>query len=237
MVRPKILVADDDPECLRLSTLALRLRHYRVFEAQTGTEAIDAAARHRPQCIVLDYFLGDQTALDVSNAIRAKPGLRTTPIVVLTGNTDVKLRSYRACGADHVVVKNGDASELVAVVESTLRRLDWDRGVIAKGDLRLDPQNHTVTPLGGPSLKLSLEQFSLFCLLVAKSPEPATNSEIFSEVLHVRGKPEDTDAIRSLVCRTRDALGVPLRRRIQCIKGFGWLYLPERLESVARRTA
>lgn len=226
MFRPKILAADDDPECLRLLTVALRLKKYRVFQARNGREAIDAADKHKPHCIVLDYFLGDQTAQEVSNALRSKVGLRTTPIVILTGSAEIKLRGYRECSADHVVVKNGDASELVAVVESTLRRLDWERGVMNKGDVRLDPKSLTVTQRGTPPVALSDEQFSFFQLLIQKTPEPASSAEIFRLVLGVRGQPEDTDAIRSLVCRLRDALGEPLRRRIHSIKGFGWLYLP-----------
>lgn len=223
--RSKIVVADDNPEWLSLAALALRQRRYRVFPARSGSEAIHQIQRHRPDCAVLDFNLTDKTAIEVGRSIKANPELRRIPLVVLTAHSEEKLRCYRDAEADHFVAKDGRLDELVAVVDSVLRRVAWDRGEITLGDVTLDPRSLSVVH-GRSTVKLSPEQFSFFQLLVQRSPHHVPNEDIYRLILHQhRHLGDDTDAVRSLAHRTRQALGLPLRDRIKSIAGLGWVYI------------
>ncbi|HEX9031766.1 MAG TPA: DNA-binding response regulator, partial [Streptosporangiaceae bacterium] len=44
----RVLVVDDEPQILRALRINLRARHYEVFTAQTGSQALAEAAHHPP---------------------------------------------------------------------------------------------------------------------------------------------------------------------------------------------
>ncbi len=225
MYRHKILVVDDTDEWREVSTLWLRKERYRVRGAPDGSRAIALAERFRPDCIVLDFHLGDQTALEVCDALRERPHLAPIPIVVLTFDEQEKLRAYSKCKVDHFVLKSAGQEELVAVIAAVLRRLDWDAGILKRGDLALLPKSLAVQKSGRVITRLSPEQFSLLYLLVQRSPDFVGGEEICKVVLHKRLSLGKSDAIRSLAHRLRSVLGTQLARRIKNSKRLGWVYL------------
>ncbi|HET6220586.1 MAG TPA: response regulator, partial [Dongiaceae bacterium] len=60
-----ILIVDDEPPIRRLLRNTLAVQDYRVVEAATGKEAIDAARREKPDLVVLDLGLPDSDGMDV----------------------------------------------------------------------------------------------------------------------------------------------------------------------------
>lgn len=227
-MRPfKVLVADDDPEWRRLLELWLEPAGYRLFFVSCGKDVVSLAEHHRPDCILLDFELGDQTALEVCRDLRSKACLDAVPIIILTSHAEEKLHAYRNCQADHFVVKDGrNPEEVLAVLEATFRRMKKDRKVLEKGDIRLDPEGCGVYLNGRLDATLSREQFIFLYTLVQRSPEVVSHDEIFKLVLHEHFPGDNTEAIRSLVRRLRTAVGRSLMRRIKSVKGVGWLYHP-----------
>jgi two-component system, OmpR family, response regulator len=60
-----LLVVEDEPGIPELVSASLRYAGFEVITAAAGTEAVQAAQRHRPDLIVLDVTLPDVDGFDV----------------------------------------------------------------------------------------------------------------------------------------------------------------------------
>src|SRR5260221_4751829 len=78
----KLLVVEDEPNILELLAASLRYAGFEVVTAAAGTEAVQAAQRHRPDLIVPDLMLPDMDRFDVIRRLRR--GGAPTPGRVLT---------------------------------------------------------------------------------------------------------------------------------------------------------
>ncbi|HEX4062712.1 MAG TPA: response regulator [Streptosporangiaceae bacterium] len=116
----RILVVDDEPQIVRALRINLRARSYEVSTAATGAEALDVAAKHPPDLVLLDLGLPGVDGLDVIRGLR---GWTTVPIIVLSGRADStdKVEALDA-GADDYVTKPFGMEELLARMRATSRR-------------------------------------------------------------------------------------------------------------------
>jgi DNA-binding response OmpR family regulator len=120
--RGKILVVDDTEPNLRLLRALLTGAGYEVVTAGSGTEGIAAAARERPDLILLDIMMPDLTGFEVCQRLRAAPETRQTPLVFLTALHEMEdhMRAVDV-GGDDVVTKPINKLELLLRVKSLLR--------------------------------------------------------------------------------------------------------------------
>ncbi len=116
----RVLVVDDEPQILRALAINLRARHYDVFTAATGADALSEAAAHNPDLVVLDLGLPDIDGVEVIRGLR---GWSDAPIVILSGRTDSadKVDALDA-GADDYVTKPFAVDELLARLRAVSRR-------------------------------------------------------------------------------------------------------------------
>jgi two-component system, OmpR family, KDP operon response regulator KdpE len=116
----RVLVIDDEPQILRALSINLRARHYEVTTAATGTEALSAAARDRPDLVILDLGLPDLDGVDVVRGLR---GWSSAPIIILSGRSDSadKVDALDA-GADDYLTKPFAVDELLARIRAVSRR-------------------------------------------------------------------------------------------------------------------
>src|SRR4051812_31531915 len=70
MVRPRILLVDDDRRIRQLVGLTLPADDYELSFAEDGADAIRAAQRLHPDLILLDYAMPGLHGVDVCSAIR-----------------------------------------------------------------------------------------------------------------------------------------------------------------------
>ena len=66
----RVLVVDDEPQILRALRINLRVRNYEVDTAATGAQALQAAARHPPDLVILDLGLPDLDGVEVIEGLR-----------------------------------------------------------------------------------------------------------------------------------------------------------------------
>jgi two-component system KDP operon response regulator KdpE len=116
----RVLVVDDEPQIVRALAINLRARHYEVFTAATGADALAVAASHPPDLVILDLGLPDIDGIEVIRGLR---GWTNAPIVVLSGRTDSadKVDALDA-GADDYVIKPFGVDELMARMRAVSRR-------------------------------------------------------------------------------------------------------------------
>lgn len=117
-----VLVADDDPAIRRLLRRILS-HEFVVVEAGDGEEAVKAAVAEHPDVVLLDLNMPGLDGHEALLRLRAEPGLRTTPVLVVTGSA-VGGEEAAAClrdGAHDFVRKPFDDFELVARVRAAYR--------------------------------------------------------------------------------------------------------------------
>jgi signal transduction histidine kinase len=121
-LRPLVLVIDDSATYRAALSQTLRDAGYDVESAKTGDEGLRAAARLRPDVMVVDRVLPDIDGTAVIRDIRLDSALRRTPCVLITADEDrsVEFEALET-GADAYVRKDQDLSVLLARV-AALRR-------------------------------------------------------------------------------------------------------------------
>lgn len=116
----RVLVVDDEPPILRALAANLRARGFDTDLASTGEDALKAAARQRPDVVVLDLGLPGMSGIEVIQGLR---GWTTVPIIVLSArNTEREKVTALDAGADDYVTKPFGMDELFARLRAALRR-------------------------------------------------------------------------------------------------------------------
>jgi DNA-binding response OmpR family regulator len=118
MTRPyRLLVADDEPDILELVALNFAVDGFEVLTATDGIEAEDLARLEHPDVIILDIMMPGRDGLEVLASLKSDPGIRETPVVMLTAkSSDDDIWTGWRSGTDYYVTKPFDPDELVRYV-------------------------------------------------------------------------------------------------------------------------
>jgi CheY-like chemotaxis protein len=119
----KIWVVEDNEENWDMISRRLQRRGYTVARAADGQEAVEMAARERPDLILMDVSLPVMDGLEATRRIRAHAETQTIPIIAVTahamsGDRDKAL----AAGCDDYHAKPVELPRLVAQMEALLAK-------------------------------------------------------------------------------------------------------------------
>ena len=184
--KERILVVDDEASIRRILETRLSMIGYDVVTASDGEEALDVFHTQDPDLVVLDVMMPKLDGYGVCQELRKESDI---PIIMLTALGDVADRiTGLELGADDYVVKPFSPKELEARIRSVLRRVEKSNsagipssGVIHVNTLRIDTNKRQVYK-GDERIRLTGMEFSLLELLVGRSGEPFSRSEILQEV-------------------------------------------------------
>jgi two-component system chemotaxis sensor kinase CheA len=117
-----ILVVDDALTVRELQRSIFEHAGYRVRTAANGVEALDRMTQDIPDLVLTDIEMPQMDGFQLTEAIRARPGFASVPVIILTsrGSEESRRRGLDA-GADGYIVKSGfDQGALLAAVERLL---------------------------------------------------------------------------------------------------------------------
>jgi CheY-like chemotaxis protein len=80
-----VMVVDDEADVRAFLTAVLEKSGYRVVTAKDGGQALAMAEKEKPDLIVLDLQMPDQTGTDFYRRLMKQEALRDTPIIVVSG--------------------------------------------------------------------------------------------------------------------------------------------------------
>ena len=116
----KILIADDETDLLKVSSLKLRKTGYEVFEAVDGQEALDLARSKMPDLIVLDIFLPGMNGDEVAKILKTDEKVKNIPIILVSATTRTLEERARECGAVGYFLKPFDSADLIAMIKKCI---------------------------------------------------------------------------------------------------------------------
>ncbi len=120
MMRPLVLVVDDDPDILDAICDILDGEGYRVARARHGVEALDRVAQERPSVILLDLMMPVMDGVAFAQALRTREGQGSIPIVVISA--DGNPQKAAAVGARGFLAKPFDIDALLAQVAAMTKQ-------------------------------------------------------------------------------------------------------------------
>jgi len=177
----RVLVVDDEPPILRALGTNLRVRGYQVDMARTGEEALQLAARHRPDAVILDLGLPGISGVQVIEGLR---GWTAVPVIILSarGGEHDKVAALDA-GADDYVTKPFGMDELLARLRAALRRNAPapESAVIETPDFTVDLAAKRVTGPEG-EVRLTPTEWGLVEVLVRHGGKLVSQRQLLQDV-------------------------------------------------------
>jgi two-component system phosphate regulon response regulator PhoB len=147
MSAKQILVVEDERSIREMIAFALRRAGFEVREAEDCRTARAALADHRPDLVLVDWMLPDQSGLELTKGLKRERSTRDLPVILLTARAEEadKVAGLDG-GADDYITKPFSPRELIARVNAVMRR----GGVADEGEtvrfeqLTLDRAGHRV---------------------------------------------------------------------------------------------
>jgi DNA-binding response OmpR family regulator len=220
----RILMVEDELMWVELVLHWLKQAGYtEVDSATTGREAIEKASAAAPDCILLDLVLPDMGGLEVCRHLRSLPALSRVPVVLFTGHKKEKVLGLQS-GADYFVAKEERPHELLATLDAVFRRKQMEEGTLDRGELVLKTQDRKVIWRDRPAFALSPKMFTLFHVLVERSPQPVARADLY-RLVEGSEDPGLSRALDVMLNRLRKTLPPELGSRLVNVKSFGYVFL------------
>lgn len=122
MIKPKIMVVDDDLFILEIIKMQFESLDYRVVTAADGEEALEKVPEELPDLIILDIMMPKIDGYEVCRRLKANRLTAKIPIIMLTAKAQKEDKFWgRDAGADDYVTKPFISRELESLVEKFLK--------------------------------------------------------------------------------------------------------------------
>lgn len=174
----KILVVEDEKPISELIKMNLLDEGYYCVCAYDGQEAADIIENNDFDLILLDIMLPKINGYELLEYIN----YYHTPVIFLTAKTDVmdRVKGLKA-GAEDYISKPFEIIELLARVETVLRRYNKAAKEISFDDIKIDIEARIVTK-GGSPINLTAKEFDLLLFLVKNKNKALYRSQIYAHV-------------------------------------------------------
>jgi len=201
----RVLIVEDEAGLRRALAINLRAHGYTPDVAADGTTALQVAARHPPDAVVLDLGLPDMDGVEVIEGLR---GWSRAPILVLSARASEhdKVLALDA-GADDYVTKPFGMDELLARLRAALRRSPIGEDVprVELEDASVDFAAKRATRRDGAAVRLTPTEWHLLEVLVRNEGKLVPHRQLLQEVWGPRYETE-TNYLRVYVAQLRRKL-------------------------------
>ena len=214
-----VMVVDDEERVRTLLAKSLSSQGHTVVTAASASAAIDRLESKAVDLVVLDLVMPGLGGLAVLNALNE--GKKTTPVIVLSGVTDVASRVEALDrGAVDVVSKPFSLTELLARVRRNvgLTRTMPDDRCLEVGGIRLDVGRRRAT-FRSVSAALTEREVSLLAHLMRRAGQVCHREELLHDVWQLDFDP-GSNVVEVCVGRLRAKLGQDIP--IETLRGVGY---------------
>ena len=203
-----ILLVEDEPPIVELMSFALRSAGWEVDSVQNTADAWNYLQHKRPQVILLDWMLPDQSGLRLLGRIRSDRNFSTLPVIMVTakGMEEDKIAGLDQ-GADDYITKPFSPRELVARIKALIRRKTPEHAELemSLGPLTVDPVSCRVS-VHDDQIEIGHAEFKLLKFLIAHPERVFSRSQLLDKVWGDHAVLEER-TVDVHVLRLRKALG------------------------------
>ena len=221
---PRILIADDEKEIVRLLRMYLESDDITVLEASDGQQAVDIARENDIDLALVDIMMPKMDGYQVIKQLRQRE--KYIPILVISAKVTLSDRVLGMdIGADDYITKPFEPLEVAAKVRAQLRRLTaaapqaLPKNVLTAGSLTLDLDGCTITR-GSEIITLTKAEFKVLALLMGQPRRVFTREQIYESAWYSDSAVDD-NTIRVIISRLRDKIGA---EHIKTIRGLGYRF-------------
>ena len=237
-----ILVVDDEPEMCEAIEEYLQLRGFRVSVAGNGDTMKAILARDPADLVLLDLTLPGDDGIELTRQLKASSSIGVIIVSAHSGSEDRVLGLET--GADDYVVKPFNFRELLARINSVLRRsgtagerltVPDKTAPVAVGDWTFDPVRQTLRKADGTEAELSSGEFDLLRILVENANRPLSRDELLEKSAHRDWDPFDRSIDVKIARLRRKIEGDPTRPQIiKTVRSVGYVLISHPVEEIHR---
>lgn len=216
----KILIIEDEENIASFINMELSYEGYKVDTANDGKEGLNKALENDYDMIILDLMLPTLNGLEVCRRLRKS---KNTPVIMLTARDSVMDKvSGLQIGADDYIAKPFAIEELLARIESILRRVNTKKStntILEFKDIKIDIEARIVKYCD-EEINLTTKEYELLVQLI-KNQNKVLSRDYLLE--HVWGY--DYDAETNVVDVYIRHLRSKLKNNdyIQTVRGIGYV--------------
>ncbi len=119
--RNKILIVEDEESLLKLESILLSSKGYKVTAVTEGNAALKEFTRERPDLVILDVMLQGIDGYEVCRKIKEDLANSSVPVIMLTARKNHKdMERGLQAGADAYITKPFKSAHLVGTIERLL---------------------------------------------------------------------------------------------------------------------
>lgn len=222
----KILIIEDEKTTLNFLEKGLRENGYVLSTAEDGAAGLFLAQQTQYNLIILDVMLPKLNGFEVMTQLRKSQP--QTPVLFLTARDDVNDRvKGLQLGADDYVIKPFAFSEILARVQSLLRRTQnlntHNDNQLLIADLNIDLTKMKVSR-AGVSIDLTAKEFTLLCYLAKNQGKVLSRAMISEHVWDINFETQ-TNVVEVAIRRLRDKIDRPFKTPlIHTRRGLGYVF-------------
>ena len=174
----RILVVEDEKSIAEMIKLCLTKNGYHCETANNGIVASELIEKYRYDLILLDIMLPDMDGFELIEYIKQF----NIPVIFVTAKNAVtdRVKGLRL-GAEDYIIKPFDLQELLARIETVLRRFNKTKTVLEFGKIRIDISSRTVHS-NGCEVSLSAKEFDLLVYLIRNKNIALRRETIYENV-------------------------------------------------------
>jgi len=129
---PKVLLIDDDPDCVEATRIVLESKPYEVIISYDGDDGLRKAKEESPDLIILDVIMPGKDGFSTAEQLKKDAGLKNIPVIVLTsyaergGESSIAMSGGLAMETEDYIDKPVSPEELLKKVEKYLKKAGPD---------------------------------------------------------------------------------------------------------------
>lgn len=209
----KILIVEDEMSIVDLISMGLKANGYEIDYALDGESGANHIMDHKYDLVLLDIMLPIYDGYELLDYAKQE----SIPVIFITAKGELKDKVQGLnLGADDYIVKPFEMEELVARVNSVLRRY---QSIVNLPNIKIDTKTRVVT-FHGKKIRLTPKEYELLIYLVEHGGIVLTREHLLESVWKV-----DCDETRTVdlhIQRLRKKLG--LENSIKTIHKVGYIF-------------
>ena len=217
-----VLVAEDDRKHAEILRRYLESAGYRTTITHDGATALDRTRRLRPDLLLIDVMMPGMDGLSLCDVLRRESSV---PVLMLTArSSEDDLLLGLASGADDYLTKPYRPRELLARLETLLRRVERARqpetqDVLRVGPLTVDLTRHEVL-VGPDRVECTPDEFAILAAMMRR-PEGVFSRAALLQVTSGYDRDSAERAIDTHVSNLRRKIEPNPRRPVHLLTVYG----------------